>query len=95
MPRKYFYDTVVSVTDRGKTTLDTVWHHVKPVTLTNQFGKKVNINDEWKGKIVIVDFFFTSCPSICPTLTRNMKRLQDAFNKTDYNCKICFYYGGS
>ena len=31
----------------------------------------------------MVDFFFTSCPSICPTLTRNLKRLQTAFKKTD------------
>jgi len=83
MPKRYFYDTVVAVTDRGKTTMDTVWHKVKPVMLTNQFGKKVNIDDEWKGKIIIADFFFTSCPSICPTLTRSMKKLQDAFNKTD------------
>jgi cytochrome oxidase Cu insertion factor (SCO1/SenC/PrrC family) len=36
--------------------------------LTNQFGKKVNIDDEWKGKIIIADFFFTSCPSIARRL---------------------------
>jgi protein SCO1 len=83
MPRRYFYDTVIAVTDRGKTTMDTVWHKVSPVNFTNQLGKLVNIDDEWKGKIIIADFFFTSCPSICPTLTRNMKKLQDAFNKTD------------
>jgi len=36
-----------------------------------------------QGRVVIVDFFFTSCPSICPKLTRNMKTLQTAFKKTD------------
>lgn len=84
MPRHYFPDTVVAVTRDGKTTMDTVWHKVKPVELTNQFGKKVTLNDkELEGKILVVDFFFTSCPSICPTLTRSMKKMQDAFTKTD------------
>jgi protein SCO1/2 len=82
MPKRYFYDTVLSVNRDGKTLQDTQWHKVKSFTLTNQFGKEVSL-DELPGKIIIADFFFTSCPSICPTLTRNMKRLQDAFVKTD------------
>jgi protein SCO1 len=82
MPKRYFYDTVLSATRDGKTTPDTQWHKVKPFKLTNQFGKEVSL-DDLPGKIIIADFFFTSCPSICPTLTRNMKRLQDAFVKTD------------
>ncbi len=84
MPKRYFYDTVLAVTKEGKTTMDTVWHKVKDVKLINQFGKEVSLNDDdFKGKIIIADFFFTSCPSICPTLTRSMKRIQDDFNKTD------------
>ncbi len=82
MPKRYFYDTVLSVTRDGKTMQDTQWHKIKPFKLTNQFGKEVGL-DDLPGKIIITDFFFTSCPSICPTLTRNMKRLQDAFVKTD------------
>ena len=34
-----------------------------------------------EGKIVVADFFFTRCPQICPQMTRNMKRLQDAVKK--------------
>jgi len=83
MPKRYFHDSVVAVTQDGKTSMDTVWHKVSPVKLTNQFGREVTLNDkELEGKILVVDFFFTSCPSICPTLTRNMKKIQDAF-KTD------------
>ena len=82
MPKRYFFDTVLSVTKEGKTFPDTVWHKIKPFTLTNQFGKKVSF-DDLKGKVIIANFIFTSCPSICPTLTRNMKKLQDAFIKTD------------
>ncbi|MFN5478945.1 MAG: SCO family protein [Chitinophagaceae bacterium] len=82
MPRRYFYDTVVVKTEKGKQVNDTVWHKVRPFKLTNQLGKEVGIED-FGNKIIIADFFFSSCPTICPTLTRNMKRLQDAFKKTD------------
>lgn len=82
VPKRYFFDTVRTVVVKGKQVPDTVWHKVKPFKLTNQFGKQVGLND-LPGKIIVADFFFTSCPSICPTLTRNMKRLQDAFKKTD------------
>ncbi len=82
MPKRYFYDTVLSVIRDGKSLQDTQWHKIKPFKLTNQFGKEVGL-DDLPGKIITADFFFTSCPSICPTLTRNMKRLQDAFVKTD------------
>ncbi len=82
MPRRYFYDTVVVKMEKGKKVNDTLWHKVKPFKLKNQFGKEVGLED-WGGKIIIADFFFTSCPSICPKLTRNMKKLQTAFKKTD------------
>ena len=82
MPRRYFYDTVVVKKEKGKEVNDTVWHKVRPFKLKNQFGKEVGLED-WGGKIIIADFFFTSCPSICPKLTRNMKKLQTAFKKTD------------
>lgn len=82
MPRRYFFDTVQNITSYGKTTPDTVWHKVRNFTLTNQLGKQVSLSD-LDGKIIVADFFFTSCPIVCPTLTRNMKRLQDAFSKTD------------
>lgn len=82
MPKRYFYDSVVTRTEYGKTQQDTIWHQVRNFTLTNQLGQNVSLSD-LDGKIIVADFIFTACPSICPTLTRNMKRLQDAFNKTD------------
>jgi protein SCO1/2 len=82
MPKRYFYDSVGVTTVRGKTLPDTHWHRIRPFRLTNQLGDTVGLED-LSGRIIIADFFFTSCPSICPTLTRSMKRLQQAFVKTD------------
>jgi protein SCO1 len=82
MPRKYFYDSVGTTERRGKTIPDTNWHQVSNLKFTNQLDKKVSL-DDLKGKIIVVNFFFTSCPSICPGLARNMKRLQDSYKKND------------
>ena len=35
-------------------------------------------NDSYKGKVYVVEFFFTTCPSICPIMTDKMLQLQDA-----------------
>lgn len=36
-------------------------------------------NEDYKGKVFVVDFFFTTCPTICPVMSRNMVALQDEF----------------
>ena len=83
MPRKYFEpDSVVVNTNNGKTTTDTIWHKVKNISFVNQLGKTVSF-DDLKGKIIVIDFFFTRCPSICPGLARSMKKLQNSFVKND------------
>lgn len=82
MPKRYFYDSVGTTTIRGKTVPDTLWHKIRPFKLQNQLGDSVGL-ENLEGRVIIADFFFTSCPSICPTLTRNMKKLQQAFVKTD------------
>ncbi|CAL2108575.1 protein SCO1 [Tenacibaculum sp. 190524A02b] len=56
-------------------------HTIPDFELTNQDGKKVT-NKNYEGKIYVADFFFVSCPGICPILEKNMSRLQDEF-KTD------------
>lgn len=76
MPQKYFYDALNNDTVRGKKQTDTAWHHVKNFSMVNQFGDTVNL-DMLKGKVIILDFFFTHCPTICPALTRSMKMIQN------------------
>lgn len=79
MPRHYLPDSIVTVTKNGKRMTDTVWHQVADFSLTNQEGKQVTL-DSLKGKIIIADFFFTHCPTICPRLTSNMKRMAESIN---------------
>jgi protein SCO1/2 len=79
MPRHYLPDTVLTHTHKGKQVYDTVWHKISDFTLTNQLGKQVSLS-QLKGKIIVADFFFTHCPTICPGLTRNMKQLQDSIS---------------
>ena len=82
MPRRYFEDSVTTVIKDGKEYTDTVWHQVKDISLTNQLGKQVKLSDV-NGKVIVADFFFTHCGSICPKLTQNMKRLQGLLKLKD------------
>ncbi len=82
MPPRIFWDSVAANEKNGKTTYDTIWHHVKNISFTNQLGQQVSLYDI-KGKIVVIDFFFTRCPTFCPGMARSMKKLQDAFKKND------------
>lgn len=77
MPRHYQSDSVVNVTRSGKEYSDTVWHRLSAIPLTNQEGRTVSL-DDLHGKVVVADFFFTHCPTICPALTSNMRRLQQS-----------------
>lgn len=74
LPRHYFPDSVQEITKRGKRVTDTVWHQLADFNLTNQEGKSVSW-DSLQGKIIVADFFFTRCPTICPGMTENMKRV--------------------
>lgn len=60
---------------------DTIFHQTKDLILVNQLGDTVSLNKTLKGKILAIDFFFASCPSVCPKLTGNMRMLQRAFRK--------------
>ncbi len=61
----------------NKNVLDTL-HRISPFMLFNQEGDTVTENT-FKDKIYVVDFFFTTCPGICPKMTDNMAILQEEF----------------
>jgi len=47
-------------------------------SFTNQDGKTIS-QDDYKGKVYVVEFFFTTCPTICPRMNRNLIEVQNAF----------------
>jgi len=55
-----------------------VAHTIAPFQFMNEKGESIGL-DKWKGNIVVADFFFTHCPSICPKMTANLKKVQAAF----------------
>ncbi|MFN5443612.1 MAG: SCO family protein [Crocinitomicaceae bacterium] len=63
------YDTI-----DGKEVADTIYPKIPFFQFKNQEGKVVSSKD-LKGKVWIADFFFTKCPTICPTMTAQLKRL--------------------
>ena len=51
------------------------FHQIAPFRLTNQNGKVITQRD-YQDKIYVADFFFTTCPTICPKMTENMALIQ-------------------
>lgn len=51
-------------------------HRIADFKFTNQNGKTIT-QDDYKNKIYVAEFFFTTCPTICPIMTENMVWLQD------------------
>lgn len=51
---------------------------VPDFSFVNQNGETIT-NDFYKGKVYVVEFFFTSCPTICPIMTQNTVLLQNKF----------------
>jgi len=82
MPGRFYYDSVITVIRDGKAINDTNWHSVDDFKFRNQLGRTVSLVD-LPGKVIVADFFFTRCPSICPKLTANIKKLQDALSTKD------------
>ena len=62
---------------KGRGVPDTL-HAIPAFSFTDQNGNTIT-EKTVAGKIFVADFFFTSCPGICPKLTRNLKQVQDAF----------------
>jgi protein SCO1/2 len=62
----------------GKTVTDTIYKTIPAFNFLNQDSVQVS-NKDFDGKIYVADFFFTSCPSICPVMHRNMLRVYEKF----------------
>lgn len=59
-----------------------VYKTIPEFEFINQDSQIVN-NESFKNKAYVVDFFFTSCPTICPVMAQQMLRIHDHFIKED------------
>lgn len=57
-------------------------HNINAFSFVNQDNKVVT-NDSLEGNIYVANFFFTSCPTICPIMTKNMAYLQSELSQYD------------
>lgn len=60
---------------------DTVFHKVPDFTFMNQDSALIS-NQTFTDDAYVVDFFFTSCPTICPKVKKQMLRIYDHFEQT-------------
>ena len=58
------------------------FHKIDNFSLLNQ-NNSIITNETYDGKIYVADFFFTTCPGICPIMKENMITLQDEFIDDD------------
>ena len=58
------------------------YHKINPFSMTNQNGLTVTEMD-YSDKIYVADFFFTTCPNICPIMTANMIYIQEKLKEDD------------
>ena len=72
LPIYYPEDTKTIVID-GKEKTDTVYHTIPPFRFSDQDGDIVT-EKNFKDKIYVADFFFTTCPTICPKMMAQMRR---------------------
>jgi protein SCO1/2 len=65
---------------------DTVYHSIADFAFINQVGDTIR-KEDMVGKIYVADFFFTTCPTICPVMKKEMLRVFEQF-KGDPNFRI-------
>lgn len=74
--QRQLVDKIDTVT--GKTFKDTLYHTISDFSFISHLGDTVT-NDILEDKILITDFFFTTCPTICIDMSKNMAKIQEEF----------------
>lgn len=63
----------------GKEIQDSIYHKIAEFSFINQLGDTISTADV-SGKVYVADFFFTTCPTICPIMKKEMLRVFEQFN---------------
>ncbi|GAB3946564.1 hypothetical protein GCM10028805_17290 [Spirosoma harenae] len=69
---------VITKVVNGKTVTDSVDHTIPNFSFVSQYGDTVTAKT-LDNKIYVADFFFTSCPTICPKMKVQLKRVYEKF----------------
>lgn len=65
---------------RGKVIFDTIYHQIPDFKLYDQDNKLIT-QKNFKGKVVLVNFFFTNCPVLCKEINQNVAKLAENYQK--------------
>ncbi|UTW63616.1 SCO family protein [bacterium SCSIO 12741] len=76
---RHLYETKM---ENGIPSIDTIYYKLPDFELDGHRGSTISQSD-LKGKVYVADFFFTSCPSICPIMSKNMLALSETFKGND------------
>ncbi|WP_317046489.1 SCO family protein [Adhaeribacter arboris] len=74
-------EAVQKVVD-GKTLTDTIYHQIPDFSFIDQDSQQVT-SQTLAGKIYVSDFFFTTCPTICPKMKSQLLRVNEKFKNND------------
>ena len=66
----------------GKTITDTIYHHIPDFSFVDQDSQQVS-SQNLIGKIYVTDFFFTTCPTICPKMKSQLLRVYEKFKNNE------------
>ncbi len=92
IPKPVYEDSTISKVVKGKIEKEIIWHKIPDFKLTNQEGNEVSLHDmvsvdpetgDTVPKIIVANFFFTHCTTICPGMTMNIKKLQESIKKSE------------
>ena len=77
-PAKMFAEGVVEATNlKGEKIMDSVYHVIPDARFETQSGDSLDL-DSLRGNIYVADFFFATCPGICPKMSNSLERVQEA-----------------
>lgn len=73
---------IVTDTIGGKVITDTLAHKIADFAFVDQDSTWIT-NETFSNQIYVADFFFTSCPTICPVMKKEMLRIYEAYENND------------
>jgi len=71
-------DKIVETEVNGEVVFDTIPHKIADFQFVDQ-DSMIITNDTFKGQVYVADFFFTTCPTICPVMKQQMLRVYEAY----------------